>query len=179
MSYMTTFTGKHFDPASPDPALIDARDIAHALSLITRGNGHVKTFWSVASHCLACEAEAAARGLRVRVRLACLLHDAGEAYLYDLIRPIKELLPGYARVEERLLETIWNAFLDRPLTAAERDAVFGIDDDMLSCDFHYLMAEELGGRWKNVRVTPDYRFVPFAAVEAAYLERLEALREAL
>ena len=44
MSYMTTFTGKHFDPASPDPALIDARDIAHALSLITRGNGHVKTF---------------------------------------------------------------------------------------------------------------------------------------
>ena len=105
MPYMTTFTGKHFDPASPDPALIDARDIAHALSLITRGNGHVKTFWSVASHCLACEAEAAARGLNARVRLACLLHDGGEAYLCDLIRPVKDLLPGYERVDADIIDS--------------------------------------------------------------------------
>ena len=179
MPYMTTYTGKHFDPASPDPALIDARDIAHALSLITRGNGHVKTFWSVASHCLACEAESAARGLNARVRLACLLHDAGEAYLCDLIRPVKDLLPGYERVETRLLETIWNAFLDRPLTGTEREQVFAIDDDMLSCDFHFLMAEELGDRWKNVRALPDYRFAPFEAIEAEYLKRLKALRAAL
>ena len=179
MSYMTTYTGLHFDPASPDPALIRVEDIAHALSLITRGNGHVKTFWSVASHCLACEAEAAARGLSPRIRLACLLHDAGEAYLYDLIRPVKGLLPEYARVEARLLETIWNAFLDRPLTADERETVFGIDDDMLSCDFHFLMAEDLGDRWKSVRAVPDYNFKPFETVEAEYLKRLEALRAAL
>ncbi|MBP5212472.1 MAG: phosphohydrolase [Pyramidobacter sp.] len=176
MPYMTTFTGKHFDPASPDPALIDARDIAHALSLITRGNGHVKTFWSVASHCLACEAEAAARDFSARVRLACLLHDAGEAYLCDLIRPVKDLLPAYERVETRLLETIWNVFLDRPLTAAERELVFAIDDDMLSCDFHFLMAEDLGDRWKNVRALPDYRFAPFAEVETEYIRRLDVLR---
>ena len=179
MSYMTTYTGRHFDPAAPDPALIDARDIAHALSLITRGNGHVKTFWSVASHCLACEAEAAARGHSPRVRLACLLHDAGEAYMYDLIRPVKSLMPEYSRVEKILLNTIWVKFLDSPPSEAERTAVLDIDDDMLSCDFHFLMAEDLDNRWKRIRAVPDYRFTPFENVETEYLKRLEALRSAL
>ena len=179
MSYITTFTGIHFDPASPDPALIDARDIAHALSLITRGNGHVKSFWSVAQHCLSCEAEAAARGQSVRVRLACLLHDAGEAYLCDLMRPVKALLPLYSQMETRLLEAIWSKFIGSPLSQEELRIVDEIDDDMLSSDFHFLMAEELGDRWKKVRAVPAYRVEPFADVEAEYLHRLDSLRARL
>ena len=50
MSYITTYTGKHFDPTAPDATLLDVRDIAHALSLTCRGNGHVKTFFSVGQH---------------------------------------------------------------------------------------------------------------------------------
>ena len=46
-SYITTYTGKHFEPTNPNQEAICIEDIAHALSLITRGNGHVKTFWSV------------------------------------------------------------------------------------------------------------------------------------
>ena len=45
--YITTYTGTHIDPADPDPEAISIRDIAHALSLICRGNGHVRNFWSV------------------------------------------------------------------------------------------------------------------------------------
>ena len=45
--FITTYTGKHFKPTDPNPELIDIPDIAHALSLICRGNGHVKTFCSV------------------------------------------------------------------------------------------------------------------------------------
>lgn len=74
--YITTFTGKHFYPMSPDPMAICIEDIAHALSLICRGNGHVHKFWSVAEHCICCAKEAEARGLSARVILACLLHDA-------------------------------------------------------------------------------------------------------
>ena len=48
--YITTYTGKHFKPTELDPELFDIADIAHALSLICRGNGHVKTFWSVGEH---------------------------------------------------------------------------------------------------------------------------------
>lgn len=70
--YITTYTGKHMQPTQPDPNLIRIQDIAHALSLICRGNGHVKTFWSVGQHCICCAKEAAARGLSDRMVLACL-----------------------------------------------------------------------------------------------------------
>ena len=51
--YITTYTGLHFRPTEPDSDLIRIQDIAHALSLICRGNGHVQTFWSVGEHCIA------------------------------------------------------------------------------------------------------------------------------
>ena len=49
MSYITTYTRKHFDPVHPDPENICIQDIAHALSMLCRGNGHVSSFWSVIS----------------------------------------------------------------------------------------------------------------------------------
>ena len=50
--FITTYTGQHFEPTNPNPELIRIEDIAHALSMICRGNGHVKTFWSVGQHCI-------------------------------------------------------------------------------------------------------------------------------
>ena len=61
MSYITTVTGKHFDPVNPDEKLIDIYDIAHSLSLICRANGHIKHFYSVAQHSVACAKEAQKR----------------------------------------------------------------------------------------------------------------------
>lgn len=58
--FITTYTGQHFEPTNPDPELIRIEDIAHALSMLCRGNGHVKTFWSVGQHCICCAREAAA-----------------------------------------------------------------------------------------------------------------------
>ena len=91
--YITTYTGKHFEPTNPDSELIRIEDIAHALSMICRGNGHVKTFWSVGQHCICCAREAAARGLSNRMVLACLLHDASECYMSDVPTPFKNELP--------------------------------------------------------------------------------------
>ena len=97
MSSILTFTGKHFDPTNPEENLIDLSDIGHALSLICRGNGHVKYFYSVAQHSIACCQEAQARGYSDRVQLACLLHDASEAYMSDVTRPVKALLTEYLK----------------------------------------------------------------------------------
>ena len=118
-NFITTYTGRHFEPANPDPDAICIEDIAHALSLITRGNGHVKTFWSVGEHCLCCAKEAAARGLSDRMVLACLLHDASECYMSDIPRPFKRELPEYREHEERLLDLIYEKFLGSPLTREE------------------------------------------------------------
>ena len=104
--YITTYTGKYFNPTQPNPDLISIQDIAHALSLICRGNGHVQTFWSVGQHCICCAKEAAARGLSDRMVLACLLHDASECYMSDVPTPFKKELPEYQEQEEQLLRMI-------------------------------------------------------------------------
>ena len=51
-NYITTYTRRHFDPVNPEPADMDIKDIAHALSMICRGNGHVSSFWSEGEHCV-------------------------------------------------------------------------------------------------------------------------------
>ena len=98
---ITTYTGRHIDPLHPDPDMICIEDIAHALSLICRGNGQVKTFFSVGQHCINCAREALARGYSRRVAFACLLHDASECYLSDVPRPFKKTLSGYKEQENR------------------------------------------------------------------------------
>ena len=79
--YITTYTGQHFEPTNPDPELIRIEDIAHALSMICRGNGHVKTFWSVGQHCICCAKEAAGRGFSDRIVLAWSVKSNGTCML--------------------------------------------------------------------------------------------------
>lgn len=155
MSYITTVTGKHFDPVEPDESLIDVYDIAHSLSLICRANGHFKRFYSVAQHSLACAKEAQARGFSDAIVLGCLLHDASEAYLSDVTRPVKALLPRYLETEEKLQNVIWEHFIRRPLTPEEKKKVFDIDDAMLSMEFRALMPEDLGDKYAELVSEPD------------------------
>ena len=86
---ITTYTGIHMNPLDPKPEDFRIEDIAHALPLICRGNGHVKTFFSVGQHCINCAREAEALSLPDRMILVCLLHDASECYMSDVPRPFK------------------------------------------------------------------------------------------
>ena len=103
-TYMLTFTGKKFYPLVPNPDLIDIKDIAHALSNICRFTGHVSNFYSVAQHSVLvsklCQPENALQGL---------LHDASEAYLSDISRPVKytEKMEGYRKIEANLEKIIF------------------------------------------------------------------------
>ena len=83
--------------------------------------------------------------------LGCLLHDASEAYLADVTRPVKKDLPYYLEVEECLQNMIWRHFLGRDLTEKEKQMIFEIDDRMLSMEFHQLMPEEIDDIWKELR----------------------------
>ena len=139
MSEIMTYTKIMFDPLHPDVDLIDIDDIAHALSMLCRANGHFKTFYSVAQHCINCAKEAKARGYSERIQLACLLHDASEAYLSDVTRPVKAELPRYKEIEAPLQEAIWNKWLSNILTEEERKQVFDIDDAILAHEFLALM----------------------------------------
>ncbi len=175
MSYITTYTGNHFDPTDPDMSRVDIRDIAHALSLTCRGNGHVQTFFSVGQHCIWCAKEAQARGYDQRVILACLLHDASEAYMSDVPRPLKHMLPEYVAVEERLLKKIYEKYLGSDLTAEEAALVKSVDDDVLYYDLKELLHETMDRDVPQMKEAPDYTVRPFAQVEEEYLQLFESL----
>ena len=151
MSYITTVSGIHFYPLDPNPNDIDIKDIAHSLSLICRANGHFKYFYSVAQHCIACAREAIERGFSLEVILGCLLHDASEAYLCDVTRPVKKHIPQYLQAEEKLQDVIWERFIGRSLTENEKKLIFEIDDDILSQEFHLLMPEDLNDDYRKLK----------------------------
>lgn len=173
MSYITTYTGYHIDPVNPEMDKIFIEDIAHALSMLCRGNGHVKTFWSVGQHCICCAREAEARGLSNRMILACLLHDASECYMSDVPRPFKKQLPEYQLWEDQLLARIYEKFLGSDLSSEEAMQLKAIDDAMLTYDLVELLGEPQNREMPEIYIKPEYSVRPFEAVEQEYLEIFE------
>ena len=158
MSCIKTYSGIMFDPLCPDTELISIVDIAHALSMLCRANGHFKSFYSVGQHSINCMQEAKARGYSRKIQLACLLHDASEAYLSDVTRPVKQELPKYLEIEEPLQEAIWRKYLGAELTEEEKVRVFEIDDAMLYYKFKALMDTRLAAKEPELRSKPEFRF---------------------
>ena len=175
MSEIMTYTKKMFDPLRPNAELIDIEDIAHALSMLCRANGHFKSFYSVAQHSINCMKEAKARGCSERIQLACLLHDAKEAYLSDVTRPVKAELPRYKEIEAPLQETIWNKWLGEPLTEEECKQVFDIDDAILAHEFLNLMEEKITDQLPEICSAPQFAFAGFDASKQQFLRLFRQL----
>ena len=169
MSSIKTYTGVMFDPLNPNLELIDILDIAHALSMLCRANGHFRSFYSVGQHCINCMKEAAARGYSERVQLACLLHDASEAYLSDVTRPVKQELPKYLEIEKPLQDAIWLKYLGNPLSREEYAQVFEIDDVMLYHEFLSLMDTRLWDSEPRIYSAPRFAVMEFADCRELYL----------
>ena len=169
MSVIKTYTGLYFDLNKFDSESISIKDIAHSLSLLCRGNGHVKSFYSVAQHCIACAKEAILRGYSNKVVLACLLHDASECYLSDIPSPIKKQLHEYKLIEDKLINIIFTKFIGSCLTKDEEEKVFSIDKDMLKYDLYYLLNEKKD-ELPKLKSNPSYNFVDFLIVEEEYLK---------
>lgn len=103
--WIQTYTGKVFDFLNPTPDMIDIEDIAHSLSNLCRYGGHTKRFYSVAEH-----SGHMSYMVPEKHALAALLHDASEAYLVDIPRPVKMCLSNYADIEHGLLTAISSRF---------------------------------------------------------------------
>lgn len=168
--YITTYSGKHFFPTDPNMGEFEIGDAAHALSLICRGNGHVKQFFSVGQHCINCALEAEARGYERRVILACLLHDASEAYMSDVPRPFKSYLKEYVEFEDRLLSLIYEKYLGADVTEQEQSLIKEIDNDILAYDLFYLLGEGTKEELPVMKREFTYDWRPFEEVEREYME---------
>lgn len=173
-SCITTYTKVHFSPLNPSPENIKIEDIAHALSLMTRANGHFKRFYSVAQHSINCALEARAMGYDANIQLACLLHDASEAYLSDITRPVKQSLPAYKKIENKLQGVIHESF-GIELTGDEWEIVKEIDDTILYFEFVELMDERVNEQEPSLCGKPDFSLRGFSDVENEFLRLFNSL----
>lgn len=104
--WMQTYCGQMFWPMDPRADEVDIRDIAHALSNACRYAGHVREFYSVAEHSVLMSRAMSS----LNDRRWALLHDATEAYLVDVPRPVKPYLAGYREAEAALMDVIATRF---------------------------------------------------------------------
>ena len=125
--WIETYTGKRFYPLDPRPEDVSIIDIAHALSLVCRFNGHVRHHYSVAQHSVLCACHVINRHGN-RAALYALLHDAAEAYVCDIPRPFKGDIGGYAKIEASVQAAILQAFGLPPMTEAQHAIVKEADD---------------------------------------------------
>lgn len=117
-SWSRTYTGRRFYPWDPRPEDVDILDIAHHLACINRFNGALARPYSVAQHSVV-----VARAVPPEHRLAGLLHDATEAYVGDMVRPVKRDLHAYQLLESRVWEAVADHFgLPRQLPEAVKQA---------------------------------------------------------
>lgn len=100
--WIETRTAGKFYFLNPKPEMCNIIDIAHALSLTCRYNGHVLKFYSVAEHSVLMSDWMRGRGYSKRECLTALLHDGAEAYIGDMVRPLKHVMPEFKKIEERI-----------------------------------------------------------------------------
>lgn len=175
--WIQTYTGRPFWPCDPRAEDIDPRDIAHALAHQCRFAGHTSSFYSVAEHSVR-----ASLAVPEEFALWALLHDAPEAYLVDLPRPIKHMsgvAEAYQAAEAALMSVVCQVF---GLPPDQPDEVTQVDMRLLVTEARDLMggAETILGRdafsGAGVEPFPEVLHpVPPVYAEGAYLSRLQEL----
>ena len=148
---LRTVSGKYVNVFEPDPDTLDINDIAHALAHQPRFGGHLPKFFSVAQHSFLCSLEAPHNK---ELAFDLLMHDASEAYLIDLPRPIKVKILQYKEIEDNLMGVLAKKFgFNWPMSGQ----VKVIDNWQLEREWNDLML--------NREVT-SYRITPWAPQDA-------------
>lgn len=174
MSSIVTYTGRVVDPLNLDPSKVNIIDIAHSLSLQCRFTGHVRFHYSVAQHSVLMVAFAEEKGEGQPLLKQLLLHDASEAYVADLARPVKHaagLGDVYREVEDRVQAVVAERFgLPYPFD----EYVHVYDDALLLAE-----QEQLMPRFRHIESKLKYKNIiteqPPMWWQAAFLSWYEEL----
>jgi hypothetical protein len=159
--WIQTYTGKKFYPLDPRPEDICIEDIAHALALTCRYNGHCKFFYSVAEHSVRSISTTDLLPELAEQRWL-LMHDAAEAYIGDVPRPIKPMLSEFKEIENYILKVIGFKF---QLGNIPHNKIERADRILLSTEKRDVMVS--GTEWFIPLPNPmEKRIIPWSWVEA-------------
>lgn len=128
-SYIGTYTNKRFHFMNPFEDEVCIEDIAQALSNMCRYSGHVRKFYSVAEHSVILADFVMEKYDNADMALTALLHDASEAYIVDVPRPIKPYLTNYQEIEDGISKVINKVFNISPMCAIIKEL-----DTNIVCD---------------------------------------------
>lgn len=156
MTWTETYSGLRVELASPQVRDIEIVDIAHALSLQCRFNGNCVAHYSVAQHSVhvmeVIRDQYLTPGAEFfddnNLLFAGLMHDAAEAYLGDLITPLKQMPgigPAYKKIEYDFNAVIFARF-GIAWSEDTDDIVSSVDQIMLATEARDLMSTE-GRDW--------------------------------
>lgn len=144
-----TVSDRMVEPLDMKPDMVDIYDIAHALSNNCRFTGHVLEFYSVAQHSVIVSNLVEAKTGEPEEAMWGLLHDATEAYLSDMARPLKHYNvfgDSYREVEDGLMTAIAAHF---DLLPVMPDSVKWADDAALRVECRDLMGPTMKAMYAN------------------------------
>ena len=132
--------GGYLDFRNPKPEQFCFGDISGALSKICRFGAQIGRFYSVAEHSWNCWVQSLFDGHSPDAQRAVFAHDFAEAFVGDVCKPLKIMLPEYAEIERRVECAIAEKFqidfdshrdtikeIDRIVLIAERRELFSAD----------------------------------------------------
>lgn len=163
---LETLSGTAFDVYMPTVDMVEFRDIAHPLSLICRYNGHIPNFYSVAEHSVRVSWKIRELGGSLMDQMCGLMHDSAEAYVGDMIRPIKrhgELGYYHSNLELGVMQVISDKF---GFTFPFPEIVHKADKDLYYWEV------------KNIRTGKRIGWEPNIALEA-FITRYKVIKQDL
>lgn len=125
-----TVDGDYFDFVRPDPRVITINAIARGLANTCRFAGQLSCYYSVAEHSVY-----VSQIVPPELAIQGLLHDAAEAFIGDMPKPLKVMLDDYQAVEERVEHVLFGKW---GFTALE-PAVKHADKVMLKTEQYQLL----------------------------------------
>lgn len=134
-----TYTGQRMHPLDPHPDEIQVEDIAHGLANTCRYGGQCQFYYSVGTHSIYVSQELAEYG--PKMQLYGLFHDAAEAYITDIPRPVKSEIEGYGGIEEKILSAVWDVLGLSDPTERQWEKVMDVDDQLFFYESDELLAE--------------------------------------
>jgi hypothetical protein len=173
--FIETYTGRQFRPLFPEASAISVIDIAHALSMQCRYSGHTKFHYSVGQHSclLASYAEQVLKKSPIEC-LQILMHDAPEAYLVDMPRPVKQYMPEFRTWDHRINDCVreWYGVSHLPIPAFQDE----LDSRIIADERAQLMSDS-GNDWGRDSENPlDIIITPWTPehTEKQFLTRYAA-----
>lgn len=169
------------NPLEPDSFEPELEEICLALPNINRYNGHTIFPYSVAQHSLYCAlvGETAYNLCRPHEQLMLLLHDGAEAYLQDIIRPIKRHTTDLLLEAEQQITNKIMAIVLQPLNLLQDWHTVGVQQVISEIDTRMAVTEiqQLIPKWED----PLPKHLPYplriaeyhhSAVRGVYIEAI-------